>query len=145
MKTRPRRGSNLSYFYPFSYPMAINGAVSLRPTKRKHGTTLFPTGLFNYRRGESALLSGCTMMKRQAKPCPTHSTGYSLFCLVNRIFAHPCACPAIRGDPRAAGTRESMHIADFQNDVGNRVSSWFSRDTQFWRPFMCTLISGSLQ
>lgn len=80
--------------------------------KRKHGATLFPAGLFNYRRSESAFLSGCTMTNNPELVSDT--TGDTLFCLVNRIFAQPCACVAIRDDPRVADARESMHIAVFQ-------------------------------
>lgn len=85
----------LRYFYPFSYPTTINDVVSLRLTKRKHQATLFPAGFFNYRRSESAFLSGCTMTNHPELVSDT--AGVTLFCLVNRIFAQSCACVAIRG------------------------------------------------
>lgn len=94
--------------------------------KRKHGATLFPAELFNYRRSENALISECRVTNNRS-----HVQAATPFCLVNRIFAQPCACVMIRGDPRAADARESMHIVDFQCDtaacsIRNMKFSWSS-------------------
>lgn len=99
--------------------------------KRKHGATLFPAGLFNYRRSENALLSECRVTNNRS-----HVRAATPFCLVNRIFAQPCACVVIRGDPRAADARESMHIVDFQGDI----AACLTRDIKFLFYFLCVYL-----
>lgn len=94
---------------------AINGAVSLRLTKKKVRRNGFSGGVLQLPSERVRIpMRDAGWWATEAVP---DTAAVTLFCLVNRIFAQSCACVATRGDPRTADARDSMHIADFQNDI----------------------------
>lgn len=140
IKTRPRRFEPLLFLsILISDGNQRRGLIAT--DKKKARNDAFPDGALQLPSGRERSPIGMHDRRRWTSEAVPDTAPVTLFCLVNRIFAHPCACLAIRDDPRAASARESMHIADFQNDI----TAFFVRDIQFYPVLYAYIYQYSLQ
>lgn len=106
-----------------------NAAIFIHSHIRRQSTTWYHCGWQKEsterrfsQRGSSITAGARALSYRDARWRTTPNSyptqqGVTLFCLVNRIFVHPCACVAIRCDPRVADGRASQCTSQISSRV----------------------------